>query len=41
MPSAASWVTGTETLAVGNCLLEKSELNPDLAPDYCAKFAPA
>lgn len=32
--------TGMETLAVGNCLLEKAELNPDLAPDYCAKFAP-
>lgn len=32
--------TGMETLAVGNCLLEKSTQNPDLATDYRAMFAP-
>jgi carbamoyltransferase len=32
--------TGMETLAMGNCLLEKSAQNPDLATDYRARFAP-
>lgn len=32
--------TGMETLAVGNCLLEKASQNPDLATDYKAMFAP-
>lgn len=32
--------TGMETLAVGNCLLDKSAQNPDLATDYRSAFAP-